>query len=430
MTEALSFNPALTASFAGALEEIAEAYENVPFFRQHMDQAGLRPQDTRTLADFRLIPATNKAHYRRNFPAGVLMGGTTMRDPLIYRSQSSGTTGERLLTIVHTYTLAERMTTTSAVNPALQTVFSSAKEQRICRYAAPNCSDVECATPFTTAQGRTLADGTRVLPVAHDLLATPQTMIDQAVEEIIEYQPHWLYTDPMHLAFLARCMRARGIAPPPIGGIVLTYNVVTSGARRQVAEVFSGVLAEVVSMSELGWMGMECPHGYIHMNTDSFYLEFLADDRPAEPGTLAELYVTSIGDQISPHLRYHTGDLYTLIDGACPCGHPFPRVQVHGRARHAVVRDGRPVLTPMQLDLLVGSADWVDLYKLRQVEADRVVFRYMRGNSDTDPKPAAELQTRLRDALGPEVKISMEEVSYIECERSGKFLQCVCEVAR
>jgi phenylacetate-CoA ligase len=420
---------ALTSSFAGALEEIAEAYENVPFFRQHMDQAGLRPQDTRTLADFRLIPATSKADYRRNFPAGVLMAGTTMRDPLIYRSQSSGTTGERLLTIVHTYTLAERMTTTSTVNPALQTVFSAARDQRICRYAAPNCSDVECAAPFTTPDSRTLADGTRVLPVAHDLLATPDAMIGQAVAEIAEYRPHWLYTDPMHLAFLARCMRARGIAPPPVGGIVLTYNVVTSGARRQVADVFPGVLAEVVSMSELGWMGMECPHGYIHMNTDSFYLEFLADGRPAEPGVLAELYVTSIGDQISPHLRYQTGDLFTLIDGACACGHPFPRVQMHGRARHAVVRDGRPVLTPVQLDLLVGPADWLDVYKLRQVDQERVVFRYIRATEEEDPRPAAELATRLRDALGPEVKISMEAVTYIECERSGKFLQCVSEVA-
>lgn len=420
---------ALTASFAGALDEIAQAYEHVPFFRQHMDKAGVRPQDTRTPAGFRLIPATSKADYRRNFPAGVLMDGTTMSDPLIYRSQSSGTTGERLLTIVHTYTLAERMTTTSTVNPALQAVFSSAKEQRICRYAAPNCSDVECAAPFTTPESRTLADGTRVLPVAHDLLATPQAMISQAVDEIIQYRPHWLYTDPMHLAFLARCMRASGIEPPAVGGVVLTYNVVTSAARRQIAD-FPGVIAEVVSMSELGWMGMECPQGYIHMNTESFYLEFLADaGRPAEPGELAELYVTSIGDQISPHLRYQTGDLFTLIDGACACGHPFPRVEMHGRARYAVVRDGRPVLTPLRLDRLVGPADWLELYKLRQVDDERFVFRYIPAD-DADRGPAAELAARLRDALGPEVKISMEAVKYIECERSGKFLPCVSEVAR
>lgn len=423
------------ASFPAALDEVAAAYAGVPFFQRLMDEAGLRPRDLRTPAEFRQLPATSKVDYRRNFPAGVLMQGTTLNDPFVFRSQSSGTTGERLLTIAHTYALAERMTSTSGVNPGLQAVFASAKQQRICRYAAPNCSDVECATPFTTPASRTLFDGTRVLPVAHDLLATPDAMIDQAVSEVVEYEPHWLYTDPMHLAFLARSLRARGMPPPAAGGVVLTYNMVTQSARRQVSETFAArgaIIVEVVSMSELGWMGMECPHGYVHMNTDSFYLEFLTDGRPPEPGELAELYVTSVGDQISPHLRYRTGDLYTLIAGECPCGHPFPRAEFHGRATHVVVRGGEPVLTPKQLDHLVGVAPWLDFYKLRQLDEDRVVFRYIPSAESADEHPghARLVSGRLRDTFGDKIKVTVEPVGYIECERSGKFLPCVSEVAR
>jgi phenylacetate-CoA ligase len=420
------------SSFAGALEEIAEAYERVPFFKGHMDAAGLRPGSVTTPADFRRIPATSKVDYRRNFPAGVLVRGAALSDPFVFRSQSSGTTGERLLTIAHSYTLAERMTTTATVNPGLSGVFSGATEQRICRFAAPNCSDVECATPFTTPESRTLPDGTRVLPVAHDLLSTPDSMIDQAVDEIVDYRPHWLYTDPMHMAFLARNLKARNIAPPPAGGVVLTYNLVTRSARRQVAEAYGTdqpVLAEVVSMSELGWMGMECPHGFVHMNTDSFYLEFLVGDRPAEPGELAEMYVTSIGDEISPHLRYRTGDLFTLLDGRCPCGHCYPRVEFHGRGTHLVMRHGEPVLTPHHLDELIGPAEWLAAYKLRQLDEDRVRLRYIPSHS-AEPTHPPELADRLRAALGPDIAVDIEPVGYIECERSGKFLCCVSEVPR
>ncbi|HLX48819.1 MAG TPA: hypothetical protein VKS82_10850 [Streptosporangiaceae bacterium] len=423
----------LTASLDGALEEIAQAYASVPFFRKLMDDAGLHPRDIHTASDVRRIPSTSKADYRRNFPAGVLMAGTTLNDPFAYRSRSSGTTGERLLTIVHSYALAERMTVTSAANPRLSAVFAAAKQQRICRYAAPNCSDVECATPATTPESRTLPDGTRVLPVAHDLLATPSAMIDQAVSEIAGYQPHWLYTDPMHLAFLAGNLLARGITPPPAGGIVLTYNVVTQSARRQVTDVFGAgaVIVEVVSMSELGWMGMECPQGHVHMNTECFYLELLADGRPAEPGQLAELYVTSIGDQMSPHLRYRTGDLYTLTDGTCPCGHPSPRLEFHGRLSHVVTRDGRPVLTPRQLDRLVGPAPWLTFYKLRQLDEHRAVFRYIPADGQADHASyAASLARHLQPVLGEDMKITVEAVGYIECERSGKFLPCVSEVPR
>jgi phenylacetate-CoA ligase len=183
-------------------------------------------------------------------------------------------------------------------------------------------------------------------------------------------------------------------------------------------------------MSELGWMGMECPHGFVHMNTDSFYLEFLVDGRPAEPGELAELYVTSIGDDISPHLRYRTGDYYTLLDGPCGCGHPYPRVDFHGRATHVVRQDGRPVLTPKMLDRLVGPAPWLTVYKLRQSEPDRVRLRYIPSPAgDGNPAPAAELAATLGAALGPRIAVAVEPVDYIECERSGKFLACVSEVA-
>src|SRR4029450_5603225 len=168
-------------SFSGAMEEVIEAYANVPFFRRHMEAAGLPPRDVRPPADFRRVPPPSKVDYRRNFPAGVLASGTTLNDPFVFRSQSSGTTGERLLTIAHTYTLAERMTTTASAHPGLQKVFAAAKEPRICRSAPPNCSDVECSTPFSTPESRPLPDGTRVLPVAHDLLATPESMVDQAV---------------------------------------------------------------------------------------------------------------------------------------------------------------------------------------------------------------------------------------------------------
>lgn len=428
-------NTMVDTSFSGALEEVFEAYENVPFFARHMDQAGLQPRELRTPADFRKLPPTEKVDYRRNFPAGVLVRGATLNDPFVFKSQSSGTTGERLLTITHTYTLAERMTTTSSAHPGLCAVFASAKEQRICRFAAPNCSDVECATPNSTPESRTLFDGTRVLPVAHDLLATPDSMVDQSMAEAVEYRPHWFYTDPMHMAFLAGNLRKRGIAPPPVGGIVLTYNLVTHSARRQVAEVFAGdcILVEVVSMSELGWMGMECPHGHVHMNNQSFYLEFVVGNRPAEPGELAELLVTSIGDPVSPHLRYRTGDLYTLLDGACPCGSTFPRVEFHGRGTYTAVRGGEVVLTPKQLDHLVGEAPWLEFYKLRQTDEDHFDFRYIPAEGAQGHAHAAEAREfgdRLRAVLGNGAQLEVEAAEYIECERSGKFLPCVSEVPR
>jgi phenylacetate-CoA ligase len=410
--------------FTAALAELRFAYERVPFFRAHLDGAGLRASDIRTPADFRRVPLTTKTHYRRHFPAGVLADGTRLADSYVYRSQSSGTTGERLVTAAHTYLLTDRMTTTAQLNPALLAALE-VSPQRICRYAAPNCSAVECATPLSTVTDRTLPDGTLVLPVAHDLLATPPAMVDQAIGEMLAYQPNWLYADPAHLAFLVRGLRARDVPPPPADAAVLTYSLCTAPALRQITEYLRPrtAVVNVLSMSEFGWLGAECPAGSLHLNTESFYFELMAGERPAELGEVAELVITSISDELSPHIRYRTGDLYSIVDGECACGTTQPRVLAHGRARDAVVRHGRAPITPLEIDQVVGPAPWLDAYKLRQLDQTVVRLRYVPAK-DADPAPAAEsLKHRLTELVGSTVEV--EPVGYIEAERSGKFLACV-----
>jgi phenylacetate-CoA ligase len=413
------------ASFAGAMDELARAYETVPFYGPHLDAAGLRPGDIRSPADFRRVPATSKTDYRRHFPAGVLARGSTLADDFVFRSRSSGTTGERLVTLAHTFTLAQRQMRTTSVNNAMLRVFAGARPQRVCRYAPPACSDVECATPFTTVASRTLDDGTLVLPVAHDLLATSKELVEQAADELLAHDPQWLYADPAHLAFLLDAMGERDLPAPEVGGVVLAYNLATAAALRRIrAHLPTATVVEVASMSELGWLGMTCPHGQPHLNTDSFYLELLAigTDRPAEPGELAELYVTSIGDQLSPHIRYRTGDGYVLQDGDCPCGHRFPRVVHHGRCRDYVTAAGEVVLTPRTLDELVGPADWLTFYKLTHQDTGPLLLRYI---PVPGADPAEHLAAQIAARTGREVTATA--VGHLESERSGKLFGCVRE---
>lgn len=420
-------------SFEGALDELAMAYRDVPFYGPHLDAAGVTPEDILDPADWRRVPPTTKAHFRKHFPAGVLVRGSRMADDFVFRSRSSGTTGDRLVTLAHTFTLAERQMRTTSVHPGMLGVFARAHPQRACRYAPPACSDVECATPFTTPASRTLEDGTLVLPVAHDLLATSPQLVDQAIAELTEYAPHWLYVDPAHLAFLVDAMVERDLPPPSAGGVVLAYNLATASALRRIRAYLPAetVVVEAASMSELGWVGMTCPERFLHLNTDSFYLELLAlgTDRPAEPGELGELYVTSIGDRLSPHVRYRTGDGYALLAGECPCGHHFPRAVHHGRcADYLRGADGTVVLTPRTLDDLVGPAEWLRFYKLTHHDGAPPVLRYLATPGADHAAQAADLSDVLAERIGSGVTV--EAVPHIESERSGKLFGCVHTGAR
>ncbi|QMI44688.1 phenylacetate--CoA ligase family protein [Burkholderia sp. MBR-1] len=414
-------------SFEGALSEVQFAYENVPFYKEHIDAAGIRLHDITTAEDFRQIPCTTKADYRRNFPLGVLARGKTLAEPLTLISQSSGTGGERLTTIAHTYSLADRMWATLAGNEALSQALARCKMNRPVRYAAPNCSDVECATPGSTMADRTLPDGTLVLPVAHDVLATPEALVKQAVSEIGLFGPQWFYADATHLAFLVRRMKERGEPPPSVSAIALTYTLVTRVARRQLQEYFGADTpsAEIVSMTELGWVAIECPAGRMHINNVKFFPEFLVGSRPARTGERAELVVTSIGDRLSPHLRYRTGDIYTVDVRRCACGSTLPLARHEGRFQTMVrvVKGGqRTLISPRDVDDAVGPDPNIAIYQLHQRRGGELEFRYISSTGSTVNETS--LRDRLTHLLGTEAPLVIESVTYIPAARSGKFASC------
>jgi len=411
-------------NFEAARKEITYAYENVRFFRKHMDEANLSPEDIRTPGDFGRIPPTEKKHYRKNFPLDVLAKGYTLKDDRLTRFPSAGTTGERLMTVELGLVYMKRAIETMSVYPLIHTIFNRQPLNQV-RYAPPNCSDVECANPYSTMQDRLLRDGTLVLAVYHDLLTTPEIILKQNIEEVEKHQPQMYFIDSTHLAFLMRYMRKQGYTPPN-GPLLSSYTPCTEVSRRQILENFGRDVhfSEVVAMSEMGYMAMECPVGGLHINTKSYHLEFICNGRPAEPGEMAELYITTLDNGCIPHLRYRTGDVYRFFDSKCLCGHNFPLIRIEGRLRNFLFRNGEIVLTPKELDGIVGAPRWMDMYKMKQTDENDFLFNFIP-NEKYEENNEKYIRDELLLKLGPGAGLVMEKVDYIPTERSGKFLACV-----
>lgn len=414
-------------AFEAAKSEVAYAYAKTPFFRKHMDEVQLSPNDIKTREDFSRILPTEKKHYRKNFPAGVLAEGYSLNNKMLYRSQSSGTTGERLQTVEEGWIYMQRAVDSLTVYPGLDSVMTAYPRRHI-RYAAPNCSDVECASPNSAMKDRILSDGTLVLSVYHDMLTTPERILSMNVDEIEEYRPQMYYIDPTHLAFLLRYTSKRGYIPYK-APVIASYTPCTKISKRQIKEVFGKdvPVVEAFAMSEIGWLAAECPLGNIHLNTKSFYMELLCDDRHAEPDELGELYITTLDNGCTPHIRYRTGDVFRLNSSECQCGSKFPVVQTEGRLRNHLFQNGKVVLTPKGVDDLIGDPHWMDLYKLVQTDENDFLFSFI-ANEKYQENGEQYILDGLFQKLGKNVNLRMEKADYISTERSGKFLSCVSSV--
>lgn len=411
MTRALTFG-----DYDAACREYEFARASVPFFRT-------REANRSAKGAFDQIPPTTKADYRANFPFGIIAEGRLPTDPHVQRLHSSGTEGERLATVAHEFLLAERMWRCLTLNHDLKPLLKVPRI-RTCRYAAPNCSDVECANPLATRADRTLPDGTLVLAVHHDLLTTPDRMIETALAELADYRPNMIYADPAHLAFLVRSARRLGVADPiPAGAaIVLSFSFATGVALRDIrsAATRGNAVAAAISMSEFGYLGMECHCGTLHLNDSDFYLEMFPAGTSADDGEpLLELAVTSVGDRLCPHLRYLTGDLYRLA-GRCACGTAMPGVRLEGRRKDSLAVGGGRLLTPRVLDSAIGPRPWIDVYQIGMRASGDCDFRFIGDPAAEDPEDMVRLQAALEGLV--EARVRVGRTTYLPAARGGKFM--------
>ena len=72
-------------------ETVHYIYEKVAPYRKKMDEAGVKPEDIRTLEDLTKLPFTYKADFRDNYPMGLF---AVDKKDLVRFHASSGTTGK------------------------------------------------------------------------------------------------------------------------------------------------------------------------------------------------------------------------------------------------------------------------------------------------------------------------------------------------
>jgi phenylacetate-CoA ligase len=154
---------------------------------------------------------------------------------------------------------------------------------------------------------------------------------------------------------------------------------------RQRIEALLGLESyDIYGMTELygPGMGIDCHlHTGIHYWSDFFLVELIdpLSGAPAKPGDLGEIVITTLKKEAMPLVRYRTRDLTRLIEGSCPCGSPYPRIdRLSGRSDDMIKVRG-VALFPSQVDSLLGElAGLSSEYQLvieRQLGREEITLR-------------------------------------------------------
>lgn len=156
--------------------------------------------------------------------------------------------------------------------------------------------------------------------------------LSDLVRDLNAFQPVMLSGYPSALAVLAKEQQAGRLHIHP-ALISAAGETLTAVARQQIASVFRCDIGNYYGSSEAIGLTFECQHHQLHVNSDWYLLEPVdADDQPIPPGQLSHaVLVTNLANRVQPIIRYKMGDCVAISPDLCPCGSPFPVIEVIGR---------------------------------------------------------------------------------------------------
>lgn len=357
---------------------VKHAYHTTAYYRRRFDEAGVAPEDIRTIGDLARVPLSNRADLQS---AGSDLTSRAFDAASLQTEKTSGSSGrpfelrvDRRWTAVRNAMFLRALSATG-YRPGRRMMLITSGERR------------DRSWPLRW----------RYVPFT----ASPAQM----VEDINAFRPWLLYGWVTPLRRLAEHVRDHGGLDQPPRAIVTTAEPLDAATRSLLTGSLRGEVFQFYGLTEMGAMAWEC-RGHDGLHT--------ADDVVVTECVDGRLVLTNLELRATPLLRYDCGDLGTFMAGACPCGRSFRRLsRIEGRLVDCVVlADGRTV-SPYQLTLALEDVPSLARYQVVQEAVDRFEVRYVqRPGSVSDPerivkalRPVlgrAAIEVRRRDSLEPE----------------------------
>lgn len=246
-------------------------------------------------------------------------------------------------------------------------------------------------------------------------------------EALTRHRVEWLSGYAVSFFLLAQHILAQRLEVPTLKAVVTTSEKVTPEMRSVMEEAYRCPVFEEYGTVENIMLATECSEHHLHVSPDAGIVEILRQDgTPCEPGEVGEVVATGLMRQYQPLVRYRLGDLASWSQTDCPCGRSMPVIEeVVGRLEDVVVGpDGRRLV---RFHGVFVGLPAVEEGQVIQEAIDRIVVRVVPTSSFSE-QDVAEITSRVRQRLGPNVTVTVERVDRIPRTKAGKFKAVISHV--
>jgi len=401
---------------------IQHAYSHVPYYRQVMQEQGIKPGSIRSVLDLVNLPVLTKAIVRNRID-DMVADDVAQGDLL--RSRTGGSTGSPLafFTTKHDW-------------------YSHGRSRGLLAMEWAGVALGDRVVSFSSGFGAPSPLERRIEPLS--LLFRRATKVrlstmsvdgcDDVVRLLHRTKPKALAAYPSTLNLLATHIRDSGRPAPPLRAILTGGEQVFDDQRTAIREVFGLEPYSRYGSHENYLLATECEqHTGMHVFAQDLVLEVVDEEgSPVAPGSEGRILITNLHARGMPFIRYDTGDVGSYATSPCTCGRGMPLLdRLSGRRCDTIyTRSGARIAgtgVGMSRFALLGASQ----FQLVQEDMDHLTARLVVSGSLTSEEQVSIRQRAvdiLRRSLGPDIDISVELVDHIELSPAGKYVPIISKV--
>jgi phenylacetate-CoA ligase len=398
---------------------VNHVYKNSEFYRRRFDEAGVRPNNIKTLKDISKLPFTTSKDLQEGYPFPLR---STPFERIVRIHASSGTTGKRK---VLCYTQKDINDWADMFARCYEMAGLTAKDR------------VQIAVGYgvwTAGVGFQLGVerlGAMAIPIGPG-------NIDLQCQFLEDFQSTVLCCTASMGILMAEEIEKRGLRDKIALNKVIMGSERSSDAQRKKMKELLGVehVFDIPGLTELygPGTGLDCIyHEGIHYWADYYILELLDPEtlQPVPPGERGEMVITTLRKEAAPLVRYRTRDLTKLINKRCSCGSILPmHDRLLGRSDDMFIIRAVNIY-PGQIDHILSSAKGVgseyQIHLNRKEDGKDYmtieVERIEGGNPEEDPALAKAIEEEIKKQILVSGKV--EIVDYGTLPRSERKIRRV-----
>ncbi len=342
--------------------QVKHVWDNVPFYRAKMEEAGVSPEDINGRDDLYKLPFITKADLRDNYPDKLV---AVPLSECVRIQSTSGTTGKR---VVAYYTKEDIDLWEDCCARAI--VAAGGTNEDVCQVSY----GYGLFTGGPGLNGGSHKVGCLTVP-------TSSGNTDRQIMFINDLKTTILCCTPSYAAYLGESMKEQGMGPEdiPLKAGIFGAEAWSEEMRQSIQDTLGIKAYDIYGLTELSGPGVafECSaQDGMHVNEDHFIAEVVDPDTgmPVPDGEKGELIFTSITKKAFPLIRYRTRDICILSHEKCSCGRTHVKMtKPLGRTDDMLIIRGVNVF-PSQIETVLLKKGYQANY---QIIVDRV------NNTDT-----------------------------------------------